>query len=81
MYEPDLDGIISTCRDMKNDKGETYGWWKDVANIVEEVKFLRFYMDRAYDIFGPADADVDYMIKAEYEAKGNVLPARYKEEE
>ena len=50
--------------------------------LLDEVKFLRFYMERAYNSFGPADADIDHMIKEEYEERtGSKVPFQYRDEE
>lgn len=49
--------------------------------LKNEVEFLRHYRERSLDSFGPADSDIDFMIKLEWLRTGRELPEQYKDEE
>jgi len=43
-----------------------------------ELEFLRFFYDAAGEAFGPADADIYYMIKEDFQVEtGYALPEGY----
>lgn len=52
-----------------------------MSNNDNELKFLRYFYDRAGEAFGPADYEIYEMIKEDYvEKTGNELPEGYGEE-
>ncbi len=46
-----------------------------------ELAFLRFYKKQVYPCLGPADGEIERMIKDEWVKLGNTLPPGYEIEE
>jgi len=53
----------------------------DVAELLHELEFLRYFYDNAGEAMGPASDDCYYYIKEGYVENGGVLPVGYRSED